>query len=233
LTNVYNHEKHWPKDAHKHHKGCASSIYLERPGVDVRVRSWVPSIGKYHGYMITHPEVTTIANFLTIKQEDKLMYRPTVHYAYCPCPNALLSIVELNHREWLPQTEARLLIDEISDGMDELGILLMGNVKGAYWYGSRLSIHDARQRLSENNATSLQVVAGIISGMIWALEHPNEGIVEPEDLDHEFILHIAAPYLGEVGGYYTQWDPLEERNLYPQACDSTDSWQFKNIHVES
>jgi homospermidine synthase len=28
--------------------------------------------------------------------------------------------------------------------MDELGVLLMGHAKGAYWYGSRLTIAEAR-----------------------------------------------------------------------------------------
>ena len=33
---------------------------------------------------------------------------------------------------------------EIADGRDELGVLLFGHAKNAYWYGSRLSIEETR-----------------------------------------------------------------------------------------
>ena len=38
------------------------------------------------------------------------------------------------------QSRQRLMMDEIGRGIDELGVLLMGHAKGAYWYGSVLSI---------------------------------------------------------------------------------------------
>ena len=64
----------------------------------------------------------------------------------------------------------------------------MGNKKGAYWYGSHLSIHEAKKLATYNNATSLQVAAGVLSGMIWAIKNPERGIIEPEGMDHEYIL---------------------------------------------
>lgn len=48
----------------------------------------------------------------------------------------------------------------------ELRVLLMGHKRGAYWYGSRLSIEDARRLAPLNNATSLQVTAAVLSGMV-------------------------------------------------------------------
>lgn len=108
----------------------------------------------------------------------------------------------------------------------------MGHAKGAYWYGSTLSVHEARELVPYNNATSLQVAAGILAGLIWAIKNPNQGIVEPEEMDYQFILDIALPYLGEVGGYYTDWTPLKERErLFKERLDSTDPWQFINIRV--
>jgi homospermidine synthase len=61
--------------------------------------------------------------------------------------------------------------DEIVDGADELGVLLMGNKKGVYWYGSRLTIDEARSS-RRTSATSLQVVAGILAGMVLAIVTP-------------------------------------------------------------
>ncbi|QDP73240.1 homospermidine synthase [Legionella israelensis] len=224
------HERHWPEDASHHTTGSQSAIYLERPGASVKVRSWTPTYGPYHGFLITHAEAISIGSYLTLN--DKEYYRPTVHYAYSPCPDAILSLDEFQGSEWYEQKNKRLLFDEITEGVDELGVLLMGHAKGAYWYGSTLSVHEARELVPYNNATSLQVAAGILAGLIWAIKNPNQGIVEPEEMDYQFILDIALPYLGEVGGYYTDWTPLKERErLFKERLDSTDPWQFINIRV--
>jgi homospermidine synthase len=124
------------------------------------------------------------------------------------------------------------MMDEIVDGIDELGVLLMGHEKGVYWYGSQLSIHQARELCPHNNATSLQVTAAALAGVIWAIENPRAGIVEPEELNHERVLEIAAPYLGKLVGAYSDWTPLDNRGvLFPEDVDTSDPWQFKNFRV--
>ena len=226
------HERHWPHDGHHHDNGQKCAIYLDRPGADTKVRTWTPSLGAAHGFLITHAESISIANYLTLKDNDKVCYRPTVYYAYVPCPDALLSLHELAGNEWYQQENKRTIFDEIVEGTDALGVLLMGNKKGAYWYGSQLSIQEARKYVPHNNATSLQVAIGVIAGMVWAIEHPDRGIVEPEDMDHQFIMEIALPYLGKVESQYTDWTPLQNREkLYQEKLDHMDSWQFLNIRV--
>ena len=98
--------------------------------------------------------------------------------------------------------------------------------------GSRLTIDEARQLAPYNSATSLQVAAGVLGGMVWAIEHPSAGIVEADDLDFRRVLEVARPYLGSVVGVYTDWTPLDNRAvLFPEDVDPTDPWQFKNILV--
>lgn len=226
------HERHFPHDAHHHEFGCKSAIYLNRPGASTRVRTWTPLAGPFHGFLITHGESISISDYLTVKMEDTIMYRPTVHYAYHPCEDAVLSLHELAGREWQQQETQRLLFDEIIDGIDELGVLLMGNKKGAYWFGSQLSIHEARELVPNNTATSLQVAIGVLAAMMWAMQNPNAGITEPDEIDYEFIMNISLPYLGNVAGFYTNWTPLNERErLFPETLDQTDPWQFVNVRV--
>jgi homospermidine synthase len=226
------HERHWPADACRHAFGCGAAICLNRPGAATRVRSWTPLEGAFHGFMITHGESISIADYLTLRREGEAVYRPTVHYAYHPCDDAVLSIHELAGRNWRAQRSQRILRDEIVSGMDELGVLLMGHARGCYWYGSRLSIDMARDLAPYNNATTLQVAAGVLAGLVWALRHPHAGVVEPEDLDHEEILRIARPYLGELAGVYGDWTPLQGRErLFSEELDREDPWQFKNIRV--
>jgi homospermidine synthase len=227
------HERHLPLQAQQHTIGSLASIYLERPGASVRVRSWCPTDGPFHGFLITHAESISIADYLSLKDNGVCYYRPTVHYAYLPAPDAVLSLYELQSNEWQAQTQQKLLLEEINTGSDELGVLLMGNPKGAYWYGSTLTIDEARKIAPQNNATTLQVVAGCIAGIIWSIEHPYEGIVEPDDIDYQYCLKIASPYLGKLAGYYTDWTPLKNRaHLFAENLDYEDPWQFNNIHVK-
>ncbi|MCE7917512.1 MAG: hypothetical protein P0107_07775 [Nitrosomonas sp.] len=60
-----------------------------------------------------------------------------------------------------------------------------------------LSIEQARDLAPYNNATSLQVAAGILGGTVWAIENPESGIVEPDEMSFERILQVATPYLGD------------------------------------
>ncbi len=226
------HEKHWPDDAGTHSFGCKAAIYLNKPGAATRVRSWTPMEGPYHGFLITHSESISIADYLTVRENGEVVYRPTVHYAYHPSDDAVLSVHELAGKNWQEQPMKRLMRDEIEAGVDELGVLLMGNDKGVYWYGSHLNIDEARKSAPYNNATTLQVAAGVLAGVVWAIRNPELGVIEPDDIDHETMIAIARPYLGEIIGSYGQWTPLENRNWpFEEDIDPDDPFQFKNIRV--
>jgi homospermidine synthase len=227
------HEKTLPADGRRHGFGCDAAIYLLRPGASTRVRTWTPLEGPFHGFLITHNESISLADYYTVRDAGgRVLYRPTAHYAYHPCDDAVLSVHELAGKNWQMQPESRLMTDEITSGIDELGVLLCGHAKGAYWYGSRLSIEEARRLVPHNNATSLQVTVAVLAGVIWAMENPHAGLVESDELDHARILEICRPYLGEVVGAYSDWTPLQDRaRLFPEELDESDPWQFGNIRV--
>lgn len=227
------HEKNLPLDGREHEVGCGSSIYLQRPGLETRVRSWTPLSKAQNAWIITHHESIAIADYLTLKEGENVVYRPTVYYAYHPCDGAVLSLDELAARNSILQKEHRLIVDEIlPGGFDEVGVLLMGHEKNAYWYGSRLSVDEARSLVPHNNATSLQVVAGIVGAMVWAIQNPTAGIVDADEIDHQLLMDVARPYLGEVFGVYTDWNPIHGRGeLFPESYDAVDPWQFDNFRI--
>jgi len=226
------HEKTLPPDGHRQTTGSLASIYLSRPGASTRVRTWTPKSGPFQGFLITHSEAISIASYLTVGPDDAPEYRPTVHYAYHPCDDAVLSVHELAGRNWRQQPEQRLLMEDIVEGIDELGVLLMGHARGAYWFGSQLSIGEARRHVPHNNATSLQVTSAVLAGMIWAIRHPRAGIVEADDVDFREVLDIQMQYLGPVVGVYSDWTPLSDRGrLFAEDIDGADPWQFKNFRV--
>jgi homospermidine synthase len=226
------HEKHFPADGGRHKDGSGCAIYLNRPGASTRVRTWTPKAGHFHGFLITHSEAISLADYYTVMDGVQVAYRPTSHYAYHPSDSAVLSVHEFAGRNWQLQDRKRIMMSEITEGIDELGVLLAGHAKNAYWYGSQLSIAEARRLAPYNSATSLQVTAAALAGMIWAMENPQRGIVEPDDMDFQRPLEICRPYLGTVVGKYTDWTPLHQRGeLFAEDLDTSDPWQFKNIRV--
>ena len=226
------HEKSLPPDARRHDFGCDAAVYLLRPGASVRVRTWTPLEGPFHGFLITHNESISIADYYTVMQDGAPAYRPTVHYAYHPCDDAVLSLHEFAGKNWHIQGSKRLMMDEIVSGTDELGVLLMGHEKGAYWFGSHLSIDEARKLAPHNNATSLQVTAAVLGGMVWAMENPRAGVIEADHLDHARVLEVARPYLGQLVGAYSDWTPLQNRGeLFAEDIDTDCPWQFRNVRV--
>jgi homospermidine synthase len=226
------HEKTLPPRGHRHDFGRQSAIYMLQPGASTRVRTWTPKAGPFHGFLITHGESISIPDYLAHREGDKVVYRPTVHYAYHPCNDAVLSVHEFAGRNWHLQERKRILNTEIIEGIDELGVLLAGHKKNAYWYGSQLSIEEARRLVPHNTATSLQVCVAVLSGMVWAMENPQAGVVEPDEMDFRRNLEICMPYLGPVVGAYSDWTPLAQRGeLFEEELDRGDPWQFKNVLV--
>jgi homospermidine synthase len=227
------HEKRMPKNGKKQKTGSKAAIYLEQPGANTRVRSWCPTPGAQYGFLVTHNEAISIADYFTVRKKGKVTYRPTSHYAYHPCNDAVLSLHELFGRAGKMQPVHHVLDEnELVDGIDELGVLIYGHKKNAYWYGSQLSLEQARGLAPYQNATGLQVTSAVLAGMVWALENPKAGIVEADEMDYRRCLEVQMPYLGPVKGYYTDWTPLEGRpGLFPEDIDESDPWQFTNILV--
>jgi homospermidine synthase len=228
------HEKKLPPAGRRHRAGCGAAIYLERPGADTRVRTWTPTEGAHFGFLVTHNEAISIADYFTLREGRKVVYRPTCHYAYHPSNDAVLSWHELLGAGGRRQKES-VVIDEkdIADGRDELGVLLYGHKKNAYWFGSQLSIEEARKLAPYQSATGLQVTSAVLTGMIWAIENPDAGIVETDEMDYRRCLDLQTPYLGPVRGVYTDWTPLESVvELFAPDLDRKDPWQFQNILVK-
>lgn len=232
------HEKWLPENGHVETIGSRAGAYLLQPGANTRVRSWCPTPGPQYGFLVTHNESISIADYFTVRDDsasdrDRVVYRPTCHYAYHPADDAVLSLHEIFGRAGVRQERIHILDEnEIVDGIDELGVLLYGHEKNAYWYGSQLSIDETRDLAPYQNATGLQVSSAVLAGMVWALENPAAGIVEADEMDFHRCLEVQRPYLGPVTGHYTDWTPLAGRpGLFSENIDPSDPWQFRNVLV--
>ncbi len=215
-----------------HHRRGSGTIYLKRPGGATFARSWLPSLGGFQGLLVTHDEVFSIADYLSVRDGGVFTYRPTVLFVYHPCDDAMLSALELEGRGWQMQPNRRVVTTELVTGADELGVLLAGHPRNAYWFGSQLSIEEARHHVPHANATTLQVAAGALAGVVSAIRHPRRGVLEADDLDFEECLAIAGPYLGRLVGAFTEWTPLQGRGeLFDEALDPLQPWQLRNVRA--
>jgi homospermidine synthase len=235
------HERRLPKHAHVPIGGPGNQIFLAQPGIRTFVHSWVPSGGPIIGMVVRHAESFTISDYLTVWEETiegrRPVYRPTVHYAYMPCDNAILSLYELTMRNYKLQPTLRIMANEITSGMDELGVLLMGHGLTSWWTGSQLDIDETRRLVSGQNATTLQVAASVLGALAYLIANPRKGILVPDDIPFQPILDVAGPYLGPCPSVRSAWTPLESRSrLFAKwgtpAIEDADLWQFASFAVE-
>lgn len=85
-----------------------------RAAPQTKVRTWTPGEGPFHGFLVTHNEAISIADFFTLRDDaGAVVHRPTVHYAYHPCDAAVASLHELAGKNFEQQEAKRLIVDEV------------------------------------------------------------------------------------------------------------------------
>ncbi|OGV53515.1 MAG: homospermidine synthase [Lentisphaerae bacterium GWF2_44_16] len=229
------HEKELPPFAYQHQEGPQNQICLAAMGINTLVRSWVPDYC-INGMVIRHGEAFTISDKLTVWENGKAVYRPTMHYAYCLCDSAIASLNEFKGYNYELQPKLRIMNDEITTGADILGALLMGHPYNSWWTGSRLTIEESRRLVPHQNATTMQVAISVLAASMWMIKNPAMGVCIPDDLPHDEILAVANPYLGDSLSVASDWTPLKYRkelfaDFKQQNIDTQDPWQFKNFMV--
>jgi homospermidine synthase len=229
------HEKTLPVNGYEHPTGPKNQICIAQPGAKTWVRSWVPNM-ETTGMVIRHGEAFTISDHLTVWDGNKAVYRPTVHYAYCPTDAAVASMHELEMRQWDLTPNQRIMNEEIIDGDDRLGVLLMGHPYKSWWTGSLLNIHESRKLVPKQSATTVQVASAVYAAVAWAMANPNAGYRVPDELPWREVLDYAEKYWGGYHSEAADWDPLMHRNdLFKgwnnRKYDESDPWQFSNFLV--
>ncbi len=229
------HEKTLPKHAFRHREGPGNQICLARMGMNTWVRSWVPNYNIL-GMVVRHGEAFTISDKLTVWKNGKAVYRPTMHYAYCPCDEAIASLNEMRGYNYRLVENQRIMNDEITQGSDILGALIMGHDYNSWWVGSDLSIEESRRLVPHQNATTMQVAISVVAALMWMIENPESGVVVPDEIPHDYVLSIAKPYLGKWISKSSDWTPFKGRDTTFDAhnkpdLDRKDPWQFKNFLV--
>ena len=177
---------------------------LNKMGLYTYAQSWLPFHNKFIGNIICHDETYTIGNILTVKENNKIIYKPSVYYVYKSSDEATNSLFELKERNEIYQDNHRLLTDDIISGRDLLGLTYFLENGKVYWIGSTLDIKETRELLDNEindiiNSTILQVIVGYITGIIYIndLNNRNEkkGLIVPDEIPLEYMKY-QLPFLG-------------------------------------
>jgi homospermidine synthase len=184
-----------------------NSFAIKTPSYLKTHKSYVPD-EEIVGVVIPHGEAVTLTKFFTLPD-----YCPTIHYVYRLCPQTR-AILNKTTFEELKRVDNWRVVDPFTDeleGEDRVGALLVlnkdpitgENKNWSYWYGSILG-----QGMSKMfGPTVIQVAAGVLSGVKYALENPEKGILYSEDLPSDWIMENAKPYLGTVFSGPVPWSP--------------------------
>ena len=230
------HERRLPALAYQHAgEGPGNQICLAQMAHKTLVRSTTPS-SQIVGMVIRHGEAFTICDHLTVWDGATPIYRPTVHYAYCPSDAGWASFVELEGNQYVYPENQRIMNDDIISGRDELGVLLMGHPYKSWWTGMQTSIEEARSVAPHQSATTIQVAASILGAIDWLFRCPNDGVRVPDELPWRDVLKVALPYVGTCWSGPLDWDPVSSRaNWFDtwagRYVDHDDPWQFTNFLV--
>ena len=157
-------------------------VSLPKPSIECEEVFFSPQ-GEAKGYIAGHEEIFTIGDYLSYGR-----YKPTVLFIYSPCDLAIESVKDTRSvKTPLYQLVVR---DELLKGGESVGIIIQGENFTSRYYGNYLDSAEINE-----TATVLQVSGSAMAAFKYMLNHPNEGILLPEDLDIDETINYAKKYL--------------------------------------
>jgi homospermidine synthase len=211
------HEKRVPFKKSSLHEVVDNLVAIDKPSHSIKFHSYVPKQLKEDGEVefteitgvcIHHSENISLNRYLATDD-----WAPTVHYVYKFSPHTERMFKELSHKQLMDLTKdprqwkVMNMYDDKLEGYDNVGacfLLEKNPVTGeekpwAYWTGSILHTDYTQKVLKDPyfGPTVIQVMAGILSAVSYAIRYPNKGMIFSEDVSEAYILKRAKKYLGK------------------------------------
>lgn len=209
------HEKQQPVNSRTEH----NNMFIDEIAAKKLLKSWVPK-EQIKGTVPPHDETFSLADYLTIRNDDQIVYRPTIIFVYDACKHAKKSLQELITNNLALHEKYRVIKEELATGGEKMGCLLMGPLV-SWWTGSILSFEQSNNLIPRQNATVMQVAIGVLAALHKLIQYPHRGICFPENLDYKAILKLSKPYLGDFVSERVNWKPKKDT-----------TWEFHDFVVE-
>ena len=211
-------------DEEKYKKVDLKNGFLEFKdiAIDKIGKTYYPK-GKFEGFLVPHEETITIAKFLEVKNEEEVLYRPTVIFLYSPCKFALKYLEKARVNDYLcpdihkpqndnisiirgfryPQRAEILYKENIKKGTEHVGVLLLGSKFKPVWVGNRVKksfLYKDKKSSFWQTPTITPVAMSALAAVCWMIKNKNKGgIYFPEDIDeYKEIIKSAEKYISKT-----------------------------------
>ena len=201
-------------------------------------------IGNFEGFLVPHEETITIADSLTIRDGENIVYRPSVMFVYSPCDLArkYLEKSKLNDfdsnnidEDWVvsghlyPEETEIVCKNKISEGTEYVGVLLMGENFNPVWVGNRVEMSYLYKNIKDSywqTPTITPVAMSALGAVCWMIKHQKEGgMYFPDDIkDYKYIIKIAEKYISKT--LYKTFKKEDIKNLINVDVNKVQSKDF-------
>lgn len=202
--------------------------YLEfkKLAADRKCRTYYPG-GEFEGFLVPHEETITIAKGLEVKEQGKVVYRPTVMFLYSPCvyasryfqgakvndypdadPDKPQDCENVNGQSIIrgyvyPENFEIVYQEKIAAGTEYVGVLLLGDKFDPVWVGNRVEasfLYKNKKDSYWQTPTITPVAMSALAAVCWMLKNRGKGgIFFPDDIaDYKFIIKTAEKYISKT-----------------------------------
>ena len=192
---------------------------------DMKCKTYYPN-GYFEGFIVPHEETITIATNLELKENNKLIYRPTTIFVYKPCRHAErylkdnkvntypnfdkdkpsdieseeLSII----RGYKYPNNAEIIYQEnIKEGTEYVGVLILGDKFKPVWIGNRIEpefLYKNKKDSYWQTPTITPVSMSALAAVCWMIKNKDKGgIYFPDEIDdYRYIIKLAEKYISKT-----------------------------------
>lgn len=201
-------------------------LEFKKLAVEKKCQTYYPN-GAFEGFLVPHEETITIAKSLEVKQNEKVVYRPSVMFIYSPCEFARRYLENAKVNDYpepdinkpldcenqngltivrgyvYPKYSEIVYKEKIESGTEYVGVLLIGEKFKPVWVGNRVELsflYKSKKDSYWQTPTITPVAMSALSAICWMIKNKEKGgIYFPDDIDdYKSILKIAEKYISKT-----------------------------------
>ena len=205
--------------------------------------------GNFEGFLVPHEETITIAKSLEVKNNDDAIYRPTVMFLYSPCNFAIKYLKQARVNDYLnpdttkpkdienqiirgfkyPERTEILYKEQIKDGTEYVGVLLLGSRFEPVWVGNRIKekfLYKNKKLSFWQTPTITPVAMSALAATCWMITNQDRGgIYFPDDIyEYKEIINFAEKYISK-----TIYKTFSKKKIEQELSINLDNLQLKDI----
>ena len=186
------HETWAPSWFDREHLQKYGQLFFPIRGMQMKLKSYEPVGGMLVGTCIPHAESASLSRLI-----NHGGYRISAYYVYNLPDVAKASVHNMENLKDDYEYYVLKAGDILEGGYDAVGCLIFHGDNEKLWIGAVQPIERAKKFNKEINGTCLQVAVSILSAVKWGLANPSRGVIDPEEVDSDFVLKYCDYWMGD------------------------------------